>query len=836
MADVLNRVGVPNSILPDAALTGQANKNGNGRHAPNPLLDAALGYVRRGWRALPLHWPDPAKPSGCSCRDPECSKPAKHPYWVKGTLEHGCNSATTDETLLRDWWRRAPNANCGIATGEASGLWVLDVDVDKGGDETLAALERRHGPLPETVEQITGSGGRHLLFSWVPGLKNDVEFLPGLDVRTDGGLIVAAPSIHVNGRRYALEVDHHPDEVTIAPAPDWLIDLIRQAGASGRAGKQKAPADEPIPEGQRNERLFQAGCAMRRRGMSETAILAGLLAENTERCQPPLSSEEVSRIATSCARYDPAAPSTNGNGRHVEQEPAAAADLVAELLAQVEKQSDVNLVFDAVEMLASLPAAAFAKAKAALKTALGKKLDLNDLARAVSERRRELRAAATDGGDPGMVKRLADAITDDSFFAQNTGQKLYVLEGGVYHPHGEQYIKRRVKALLEEWGETDEWSSHRAEETVEYIRVDSRFLWERPPLDIINVKNGLLNVNTRELADHSPDFLSPIQLPVTYDPQATCPEIDHFIESVFPEDARAVAYEITAWLMTPDTSIQKTVLLTGEGANGKGTYLALQMNFVGRQNRATLSLQRMEEDKFAVARLIGKLANICADLPSKHLECTSIFKAITGGDPITGEYKHGEHFEFTPFARLVFSANHPPRSTDASFAFFRRWLVIPFDQTFTNGTAEHIPREVLDARLADPRELSGLLNKALDALSKLRARGFTESPTMLQAFNEFRQTTDPFAVWLDTATDMDPTAWVTKKDLQLAYNADCARAGRPPLSSQAFGRRLREQRPEFKDNKDKEKQRTVDGKLTWVWEGICLRTPPDHTAATSSRV
>ena len=171
---------------------------------------------------------------------------------------------------------------------------------------------------------------------------------------------------------------------------------------------------------------------------------------------------------------------------------------------------------------------------------------------------------------------------------------------------------------------------------------------------------------------------------------------------------------------------------------------------------ASMSLHKIESDRFSSARLAGKMANICPDLPSTHLTNTSTFKAITGGDVIPAEYKFRDGFDFRPFVKLLFSANHPPRSNDASHAFFRRWLVLPFDQNFDEGTVRNLPRDILDDQLAYDYELSGVLNKALHALPRLRDKGFTESPSMAAALGDFRQATDPIAVWLDRKTVDEP--------------------------------------------------------------------------------
>ncbi len=287
--------------------------------------------------------------------------------------------------------------------------------------------------------------------------------------------------------------------------------------------------------------------------------------------------------------------------------------------------------------------------------------------------------------DDISVYQIAELISGRHRFAQDAGGRLYIFRGGNYHSDGASFVRQQVKQLLERMRLSSKWSSHKAEEVIKYIEVDAPLLWERPKLDVVNLLNGLLDVNTQTLSPHSADFLSPVQLPVKFDPSARCPAWDKFISEVFPGDSEAIAWEIPAWLMTPDTSIQKAILLMGDGANGKSTYLRGVLGFIGKHNTSAVSLHKLENDRFSAARLIGRLANICPDLPGTELTSTSVFKAITGGDPMMAEYKFKDSFEFVPYARLVFSANHPPKSKDASPAFFRRWLVVPFERTFADG-------------------------------------------------------------------------------------------------------------------------------------------------------
>jgi hypothetical protein len=184
----------------------------------NPPADAALGYATWGWAVFPLHT---ILAGRCSCRRPACAHPAKHPVTRHGLLE-----ATTDPARVRGWWGRWPWANIGVVTGAVSGLVVLDVDPAKGGAESLARLQSLMGSLPSTLTAATGGGGWHLFFAHpsvevrntagrLPGVA---EPLPGLDLRGDGGYVVAAPSRHVSGGVYRWD----GDGAVLAACPGWL--------------------------------------------------------------------------------------------------------------------------------------------------------------------------------------------------------------------------------------------------------------------------------------------------------------------------------------------------------------------------------------------------------------------------------------------------------------------------------------------------------------------------------------------------------------------------------------------------------------------------------------
>lgn len=221
--------------------------------------DHALDLARRGFRVFPLAT---AVNGVCSCgKGAACKNAGKHPLitgWVK--------DATTDEAQIRRWWHHWGTANIGLATGSESGVVVLDVDPEHGGEASLLALP----PLPETVESLTGGGGRHLLFRH-PGVeirnKQSWAEYPGLDVRGDGGYIVAPGSVHRSGREYEWEVMSHPDDVELAELPDWLREMLVGKAVPQRkeaaGGPRSLVAAGPVLE----------GCAWLRHCVADAATL-----------------------------------------------------------------------------------------------------------------------------------------------------------------------------------------------------------------------------------------------------------------------------------------------------------------------------------------------------------------------------------------------------------------------------------------------------------------------------------------------------------------------------------------------------------------------------------
>jgi hypothetical protein len=282
----------------------------------NELVDVPFQYAARGWRVIPLH--APLADGGCTCGDAHTKSPGsigKHPRHKDWPTK-----ASADLKVIAGWQRITPGVNFGVVTGAVSGIFALDIDPAKGGEQTLAALIKKHGALPRTVEQLTGSGGRHLLFKHPGGvLRNGTDRLgPGLDIRGDGGQIVVAPSRHHSGGFYEWQPECAPWETESVEAPSWLLELARPAepapairdarataapdAAYRRAQAYLAKIPGALSGSNGHGQTWTAALAVVRGfRLTESEAFALLWSDYNPRCTPPWSEEEVSHKVADAA-------------------------------------------------------------------------------------------------------------------------------------------------------------------------------------------------------------------------------------------------------------------------------------------------------------------------------------------------------------------------------------------------------------------------------------------------------------------------------------------------------------------------------------------------------
>ena len=420
------------------------------------------------------------------------------------------------------------------------------------------------------------------------------------------------------------------------------------------------------------------------------------------------------------------------------------------------------------------------------------------------------------------ITKLTVAIMGKTTFAfmrdNDTG---FYYENGVYKENAERLIEATCQRLV---GITPILTLHKIQEIIGHIRRSCYHDRKEfnPDPNIINVKNGLLNVLTGALTPHTPDYLSNVQNPVEYNPAADCPAIKQFLAEIHnPEDISPMQ-ELFGYLLLRDNRIQKAFLGVGGGENGKSTEQRVMQAFLGPENCAHKSWQQLENDRFASSGLEGKLVNLFADLPSNGVDTTTTFKMLTGGDAIDAERKFKDSYSFLSFAKLIFSTNKPPKvENEDSYAFWRRWIIMEYPRQFTDKDKKpNILQE-----LTTPEELSGLLNYALEGLKRLLMAGkFSHSKTVDEVTEYYMQAADPvYAFAMSNKCEINSSAVVSKDAFYDEFVVFCNDNKMPIVKPNAFARYLVNQ-VGFHVRATKI---TIDGVRIPAWMGITLVKPDD---------
>ena len=416
-----------------------------------------------------------------------------------------------------------------------------------------------------------------------------------------------------------------------------------------------------------------------------------------------------------------------------------------------------------------------------------------------------------------METLTKDILNEFKFITLPDTEEVLVYDDGHWRYGGEEKIKAEAEKRV---GLSKLLTVHVINEIIGHVQrstYTARALLNPAPR-IINLKNGLLDIRTRELKPHTPEFLSTIRIPVTYDSNTDCPRIKQFFAEVLePEDIPTI-HELAGYALIPDYSIQRAFLLIGDGSNGKSTLLSLLRTFLGKDNCSSVPWRALEYSRFASSRLDGKLLNIYADLPSRSMDSTGAFKMLTGGDAISAEKKFKDGYSFVNFARLVFSANKPPRILDEdSYAFWRRWIIINFPNQFPENDPKTDP-EIL-SRLTTESELSGLLNLALDGLQRLLANSkFSYGKTVDQTQSYYLRASDPVYAFVEDCCEFDSDAVTSKDTLFEAFKNYCKENKTPLINRDSFAKALKNS-PHFRVTLTRP---LVDGERVQSWKGIKL--------------
>lgn len=316
--------------------------------------------------------------------------------------------------------------------------------------------------------------------------------------------------------------------------------------------------------------------------------------------------------------------------------------------------------------------------------------------------------------------------------------------------------------------------------------------------NLLNFPNGMVNIETQERLEHKREYYSLRQMSYCYDPAAAAPAWEAFLESITNGDEakQNLIQEMFGYCLTKDSRYQTCFCLIGEGANGKSVLLKILEAMVGHDNTSHIEIAFLNQD-FQRIKLFGSLVNICNDMKSDVSGTESYLKAIVSGDPINGCKKYKDFVDFSPFCKMVFSANRMPTARDIDSALIRRFCFITFPVKFVDNPKAENERQKVD-NIADilMNELPGILNWALRGLKCLREQGrFTEPADEKNSKMDLFRINNPVLAFVEDVVGNGGSHWtgrLSRQEVYNEYNKWCKDTNTNPLSARAFWPRLRE--------------------------------------------
>jgi P4 family phage/plasmid primase-like protien len=622
------------------------------------------------------------------------------------------------------------------------------------------------------------------------GSKLDANEIPAIEIKNEGSIFYVAPSIH-RDKNTGVE---RPYQIIGTDIPvlsnsfennidnilsKYGIPYLNNNNESGNGNAAKIPIEDlfapdlKIYEGHnRHEALLRAMESLIQRNkdiLSEERIKQLAYEWNSEHCVPPLDNREFEKQWKCAARF---IFNSNNNGKA--------------------NNSNNNNDDDVSKN----------KSKQVI-------LDITD----------ELLSRYT-------FKTLKD--TEEIYY--------YDIGRGIYVTGCESLIKSEAENIA------PDISTNQVNEIINHII--RRTLTDRSEFDAdiewLALKNRMINLLTLETRPHSPEYMATIRIPIPYDDKNNncndnespisqffecivdpishpCPKIMNFMYEVVaaPEDVQTIL-DFIAYCLWRAFPFHKYILFNGGGRNGKGTMLRLIKRLLGPENISGESLHRILDNRFAVAELYGKLANIDADMSTEALRNTGILKKLTGGDPIPAERKFKPPFKFVNYAKLLFSANEIPQTPDETDAFFARLIIINFPKQFIEG-ANADP--YLFEKISTDKELSGFLYILLKRLPKVLKRGIsTASSSIPENYDKYILSSDPIRAFDEACIRIDKddsTRKISKEVVYQVYRNFCLNKKVSIESEQSFSRRLKEAR----GYQDKQARNDL-GIKAYYWVGI----------------
>ena len=695
------------------------------------MKEWALHYAEMGLAVFPL-----------VCRD-------KVPAVVGG-----CKVATTERTTIERWWDKNPQYNIGIATGnKSSGLVVIDLDVDKNkgidGYDVLRDWQNKHGKLPETWQSITGRGGYHYFYKDAIVHSNRVGLYEGVDIRGEGGYIVAPPSVHPNGNIY--EWEQGPEEYEIAQVDNIVNDFLKgekQRRDSEHKTNFKVP--ELIPEGKRVDTIVRLIASLRTKGLDDDAIKAAVRVENEKRCNPPLKEKELEKAVFPALKRDWQVNSPYYNNFNAMNENDN--KYVNEVLKKLNELNAVERFPMNDRGSADLFATVFMDVSRYNPTK--KDWMYYDGTRWVADQE-GMRAKRN-------AKTLADALVRYSVTVSLPDDKR------------QSYIKYAAGMM-----------NYRSRNVMVTDAKDLNF-FDNTELDkddfLLNCKNCVLDLSgdqPKEL-EHKADLLLSKICNANYNPAATCTLWEKTVNEIMQGDSSKIEYlqKMSGRFLTGDTSEEEFYIFFGATTrNGKSTITELLLYLLGDYattiSPESLAIKVNKDSRTAspdIAKLAGTRFVVASEPPRRMLFDSSLVKTLTGRDTVSARFLHENEFQFKPKFKLILNSNYLPVISDKTVFSSNRVKVVPFERHFTEKEQNKHLKEQLQ------QEIDGILNWCIQGLSLYRKEGL-EPPTAVQiATHEYSEDSDKIGKFISECLEKSDQN-LAAKDVYEKYSQWCNDCG-----------------------------------------------------------
>lgn len=729
---------------------------------------AALGYAERGWAVFPVNWVH--RDTGfCSCGNPHCKDTGKHPLtW------NGVKDASLDAEQVREWWQRWPEANIAVACGRASDLIVIDCDrgdtEEEDGEREFLRWCSSFG-VPVDAEgggallSETGGGGRHYFFTWGPDVKNLVGWLPGVDVRSQGGYVLLPPSSHQSGGVYRWLTD--PGSLA-APLPVALHEHLRTAkGSSRNARRGKGLADRPAysyaearkngpPQGARDD-FFNTHAFVLRMGDVEWEAAEADMRRLWELCPQPSDDpypweEALKKLRRVWAEVTPE-PVPDWQYLMAEERRQQALDPVPE-----EKDTDLG------------------------------------------NARRMVRLA---GQWLRYNPALGWLVWDNRCWARDDLERVY---GAARHVTHEMYAEALAEPDLDSRTAAVKWAmqSENRARLEAMVRLARTMPEVAVPLDSLDqhpyqlvCSNGTVDLATGELGPHRMEDLVTQCSPVEYVAGARDERWEKFLADVTGGDENLVQYlqRAAGYTLTASGREEAFFIIYGPKGSGKSTFLDALSCVLGPMAmeidaRTILHTRGKDTPSSEIASMLGKRLVATSELPESSRLDEALVKKMSGGDKLVGRHLYKDRFQFLPTHKLWVATNHAPGVQDD--AIWRRIKRVPFPLTVPAAMRDPALKEA--AKDPSSGMAKAVLAWAVEGAVMWWERGLGTCAAVEEETAEYAEEQDTFGRFISEHVLLTPdrSIFTPTRDLYDRYKMWAAGNGEYVMTMTAFGRRMKE--------------------------------------------